>query len=362
MTGPCSRRPGVPRSRPGMTRRRDSTLARPTFVTATETVSAPRDGSPSGDAERWLPGRSRPRPGKPLWHLHARADVADRVVTAVAERAPVVELEPLARRASSPLFVLVAASASVPLVDGSLHRGRDLARGGGGLALRERLSRRLGSGETPGFEPLELLGDGLLDDRAEVAVGHRGAHEGLQALELVTELGGGGELHPVAARGEGLDLSGPGPGRGAAARPLAGGSPFDRRPPQLRLDAVRARARQLRPDGVGDRPKHLPPDAVREKAPRRPGRLGWPATSSPPVGRAASAPPPEHPDGAKAPPRAPRSRASTGGRPASRRASRFSRVRCGASFAMAVRCSLPSASMVRRRGCSRAARAAAIRR
>jgi hypothetical protein len=45
-----------------------------------------------------------------------------------------------------------------------------------------------------------------------------------------------------------------------------------------------------------------------------------------------------------------------------RRASRFSRVRCGASFATAVRCSLPSASMVRRRGCSRAARAAAIRR
>jgi hypothetical protein len=45
-----------------------------------------------------------------------------------------------------------------------------------------------------------------------------------------------------------------------------------------------------------------------------------------------------------------------------RRASRFSRVRCGPSFAMAVRCSRPSASMVRRRGCSRAARAAAIRR
>jgi putative ABC transport system permease protein len=45
-----------------------------------------------------------------------------------------------------------------------------------------------------------------------------------------------------------------------------------------------------------------------------------------------------------------------------RRASRFSEVRCGASFAMAVRCSRPSASMVRRRGCSREARAAAMRR
>ena len=36
--------------------------------------------------------------------------------------------------------------------------------------------------------------------------------------------------------------------------------------------------------------------------------------------------------------------------------------RCGPSFAMAVRCSRPSASMVRRRGCSREARAAAMRR
>ena len=188
----------------------------------------------------------------------------DRVVTAVAERAPVVELEPLARRASSPLFVLVAASASVPLVHGSLHRGRDLARRGGGLALRERLPRRLGPGEAPGFEPLELLGDGLLDDRGQVAVGHRGAHEGPQPLELVAKLGGGGELDLVAGRGEGLDHRGPGPGRGGP-HCRSGRTAVRPRPPRLRLDAVRARARQLRPDGVGDRPKHLPPDAVRDR-------------------------------------------------------------------------------------------------
>ena len=120
-----------------------------------------------------------------------------------------MELEPLARRASSPLVVLVAASASVPLVDGSLHRGRDLARRGGGFALRERLPRRPGPGEAPGFEPLELLGDGLLDDGGQVAVGHRGAHEGLQALELVTEPGGGGELDPVAAGGQRRTPGGP---------------------------------------------------------------------------------------------------------------------------------------------------------
>ena len=91
---------------------------------------------------------------------------------------------------------------------------------GGGPALRERLPRHLGPGETPGFEPLELLGDGLLDDRGQVAVGHRGAHEGPQPLELVAKLDGGGELNLVASRGEGLDHRGPAPGRaGRAAAP-----------------------------------------------------------------------------------------------------------------------------------------------
>ena len=46
----------------------------------------------------------------------------------------------------------------------------------------------------------------------------------------------------------------------------------------------------------------------------------------------------------------------------SRTASRLSGVRCGASLAMAVRWSRPSASMARRIGCSRDARAAAMRR
>ena len=130
-----------------------------------------------------------------------------------SRRAPMVELEPLARRASSPLFVLVAASAAVSLVHGSLHRGRDLARTGGGFILRERLPRRLGPGETPSFEPLELLGDGLLDDRGKAAVGNRGAHECPQSFELVVKLGGGGELDLVAGRGEGLDHCGLGAAR-----------------------------------------------------------------------------------------------------------------------------------------------------
>ena len=41
------------------------------------------------------------------------------------------------------------------------------------------------------------------------------------------KLGGGGELDLVAARGEGLDLSGPGPGRGGP-HGRCGRKPFDR--------------------------------------------------------------------------------------------------------------------------------------
>jgi hypothetical protein len=54
-------------------------------------------------------------------------DVVDRMVTAEAERAPVVELELLAGRAPPAVPVLVAAAASVPLVDGPPDRGRDVA-------------------------------------------------------------------------------------------------------------------------------------------------------------------------------------------------------------------------------------------
>ena len=40
----------------------------------------------------------------------------------------------------------------------------------------------------PGLDPLELLGDGSLDDRGQVAVRHLGAHQGREPLELVAEL------------------------------------------------------------------------------------------------------------------------------------------------------------------------------
>ena len=49
-----------------------------------------------------------------------------------------------------------------------------------------------------------LLGDGDVDDSRQICVGHRGAHQGLQALELLAQLGAGGEADLVAAGGEGL--------------------------------------------------------------------------------------------------------------------------------------------------------------
>ena len=124
----------------------DPTLPRPVVVTATKAASAPGDGSPSGDAERWLRGRSRPQPG-------AGCGICTR------------------------------AKRSRP---SGLRRGRRGADDG---------TRAL---VAPCIVSPVLFGDGLLDDRAEVAVGHRGAHEGQRALELVTELGGGGEARHAA--------------------------------------------------------------------------------------------------------------------------------------------------------------------
>jgi hypothetical protein len=64
---------------------------------------------------------------------------------------------------------------------------------------RKRLSGNGGLGETPGLQPLERLGDREVDDRAELAVLDLRAHESLEPLELVVELGAGRELHLVAS-------------------------------------------------------------------------------------------------------------------------------------------------------------------
>ena len=138
------------------------------------------------------------------------------MVAAVAKRVPVMELEKAARGASTTLPVHVAASPAIALVHDAPHRGRDVARGRRRVAVGEALPRGVRLREAPGFEPLELLGDGVFDDRAEVAVGHRGAHERRESLELVAQIGAGGELDLVATEGERLHTLRPRPTPGTA--------------------------------------------------------------------------------------------------------------------------------------------------
>ena len=218
---------------PSYWRARSGDLGRSVFpVRSAGPGSATRTSS--ADAWPWPRGHSRPRPGG-----RCGPDTARRVVRGVGpaqrERVPVVEFEPVACGASATLLVDVAAPSTVPLVDGPPDRGREMARGGRHIALREPLAWSLRPGEAAGFEPLELLGDGLVDDPGQVAVGHRGAHERLEPFQLVAELGAGGELDLVAGGGQGLDASTERAGR------------------RLCLDGVPTGVLQLGPDGVWTR-------------------------------------------------------------------------------------------------------------
>ena len=138
-----------------------------------------------------------------------QADVAGAVVSSHAEGMAVVELQPVPLAAAPPLLVDEAAAVLVALADRPAHGGRDVARRGCCVGLRERLSGSGGLGEAPGFEPLERLGDREFDDRAEVAVSDLRAHESLEPLELVVKLGAGGELHLVACGRQRLEDGGP---------------------------------------------------------------------------------------------------------------------------------------------------------
>ena len=178
-------------------------------------------------------------------------DVGRRVVAAEDEGVTVVELEPRPRRAPSALLVDVTAVAAVPFVHRPANGCRYMPRGrravrrprvrerchltapgspadgrrpgatwpgrrrrshhGSSVPLRRRHLRRHhrpGRGGLPpeaaGLEPLELLRDSRLDDRGQIAVGHRGPHESAEALELVAERRAGRELDLVPARSEGL--------------------------------------------------------------------------------------------------------------------------------------------------------------
>ena len=99
-----------------------------------------------------------------------QADVLGPVVSAEAEGVKVVVLETVPLVAPPPRRVDVAASVPVTLAHRSPDGRGDVARGGGGVGLREALAGTARRGEAAGFEALELLGDGRLDDRAEIAV------------------------------------------------------------------------------------------------------------------------------------------------------------------------------------------------
>jgi hypothetical protein len=127
------------------------------------------------------------------------------VVSSKGKRLDVVELEPVTLRASSALLVHVAASASVALPHRPPDGGGNPTRRTGSICPREPLPRVLRRGETAGFEPFQLLGHGLLDDGRQIAVGDLRTHQRSKPLQLVIELGAGGELDPVPPRRQGLD-------------------------------------------------------------------------------------------------------------------------------------------------------------
>jgi hypothetical protein len=137
-------------------------------------------------------------------------EVQDTVVATAGEGLLVVELEVVASGAAAPEPVPAGTAAPVALVHRPPDCGRDVARGGGGVGFGEIPPGRTGLGKPLRFDPLQLLGDGDVDDAGQIAVGHRGAHQGLQALELVAQLGAGGEADLVARGGEGLHDDGPG--------------------------------------------------------------------------------------------------------------------------------------------------------
>jgi hypothetical protein len=203
------------------------------------------------------------------------------------------------------------------------------------------------------FEPVAgRAPSALFDDGGEVGAGDGGAQEGLEPLELVAQPGAGGELDAVAPGGERLDAL----ARGAAAGATPNWpTPFER---SSGLDDVASSRRRSGSDGATASGRSSKEDPAICSARGRPlvgeGAMG---------GRSGSF----------------RMRAGASGRGANsaassstwrferwvarfRTASRLSGVRCGASLAMAVRWSRPSASMARRIGCSRDARAAAMRR
>ena len=93
------------------------------------------------------------------------------MVASHAEGMSVVELEPVPRGAAPTLLVDVAAEVAVALAHRTPDGGGDVSRRGRRIGAASPLRGAHGLRVAAGLEPLELLGDGPVDDRGEVAVG-----------------------------------------------------------------------------------------------------------------------------------------------------------------------------------------------
>jgi hypothetical protein len=144
--------------------------------------------------------------GKEAVVLRAQqADVVGPVIASHGEGAAVVELEQVPLGATQALLVHESAALAVALVHRASHRRRNVAGGTGSVRLGERFAWSHGLAETASFEPLQRVGYGSIDDRREVAVRDLRAQERRQPLELVAQLGAGGELDLEAGRRQRLD-------------------------------------------------------------------------------------------------------------------------------------------------------------
>lgn len=117
-----------------------------------------------------------------------------------------VELQVAPGRATAPAGGDVCAATAVPLVHRAPDGRGNVTRGGPRVGFLEPLSGLLHAGEALRLQPLQPLGDGLLDDPGEVD----SRRERLESLQLVVKLGAGRELDLVPRRGEWLDDGRPG--------------------------------------------------------------------------------------------------------------------------------------------------------
>jgi hypothetical protein len=114
-----------------------------------------------------------------------QANVVGVVAASEREGMSVVILEAVTLGASAAVGVHEAASTSVAPVDGTPNRSGNMPGGRVRTARGRVLPKRARPAESSGLQPLELFGDGLLDDRGEIAVRHFRAQECPKALELV---------------------------------------------------------------------------------------------------------------------------------------------------------------------------------